>query len=238
MTAWLRYDSEFCLKLAANRSCRFDLVDTELWASCFAADSLSAADQAPPPMSCYTCGSLSHLYAACPQCKRPNFTRNPAAAKQDPLTSSETNLLARTGGSCSRNPATSLMTKTAVFRALDAPISTHAHTAGVSTLSRAAPCSGLSTLSVTIRLLPLARILHQHPNSQFVTTLLSHLTHCFDIGYQGPHMDVRAPNLPSVAVHPEVVTAYLHKECTEGRMAGPFPQPPFSPFHCSGLGVV
>ena len=30
----------------------------------------------------------------------------------------------------------------------------------------------------------------------------------------------------------------LHSECKQGRMAGPFDEPPFSPFHCSGMVVV
>ena len=78
-SAWLRYDSEFRLKLAANGSWRFDIVDTELWASCFAADGLSPADPTPAPMApmaCYTCGSLTHLYAACPQRRQATYPRN------------------------------------------------------------------------------------------------------------------------------------------------------------------
>ena len=49
---------------------------------------------------------------------------------------------------------------------------------------------------------------------------------------------MRARNLPSAAAHLEVVTEYLRKECLAGRMAGPFASANFSPFHCSGLGVV
>ena len=88
------------------------------------------------------------------------------------------------------------------------------------------------------RPLILARYLQHHPNRQFVSTLLSHLTHGFDIGYQGPHRHMRAPNLPSASAHPEVIDEYLRSECAAGRMAGPFSNPPFTPFHCSGLGVV
>ena len=50
-SAWLRYDTDFRLKLAANGSWHFDTVDTELWATCFAADGL-AMPHAPAP-SCY-----------------------------------------------------------------------------------------------------------------------------------------------------------------------------------------
>ena len=64
-SAWLRYDIDFRLKLAANGSWRFDAVDTELWATCFAADGL-AMPHAPAP-SCYVCQSTTHFYAQCPQ---------------------------------------------------------------------------------------------------------------------------------------------------------------------------
>ena len=64
-SAWLHYDIDFRLKLAANGSWRFDAVDTELWATCFAADGL-AMPNAPAP-SCYVCQSTTHFYAQCPQ---------------------------------------------------------------------------------------------------------------------------------------------------------------------------
>ena len=35
-----------------------------------------------------------------------------------------------------------------------------------------------------------------------------------------------------------MIDDYLALECSQGRMAGPFPEPPFYPFHCSGMGVV
>ena len=83
--AWLRYDSKFRIKLAANESRRFDSVDTELWASCFAADGLSVnTDPAPPTMAFYACGSASNLYAACPQRRQPPLPRPVTAAKQYP----------------------------------------------------------------------------------------------------------------------------------------------------------
>ena len=67
--AWRRYDSEFRLKLAANKSWHFGEVDTELWASCFAADGL-AATTSPNP-ACFGCGSTSHLHASCPLRRQP-----------------------------------------------------------------------------------------------------------------------------------------------------------------------
>ena len=94
-TAWLRYDTEFRLKLAANDSWHFEEVDTELWASCFAADGLASAPVQSPPLACYACGSTTHLYAACPQ-RRMTGTRQPAGlakpAQSRPLASSSREL--------------------------------------------------------------------------------------------------------------------------------------------------
>ena len=42
----------------------------------------------------------------------------------------------------------------------------------------------------------------------------------------------------SSADHPEVIETDLKHECAKDRIAGPFSEPPFRPFHCSGLGVV
>ena len=92
--------------------------------------------------------------------------------------------------------------------------------------------------SPSLRPLTFTRYLQNHPNQQQVHTLLTHLTSGFDIGYHGPHSEVRAPNLPSAYAHPDVIDTYLGEECSAGRMAGPFTDPPFLPFHCSGLGAI
>ena len=65
-SARLRYNTDLHLKLAANGSWLFDMVDTELWATCFAAGGL-AMPHAPAP-SCYVCQSTTHFYEQCPQC--------------------------------------------------------------------------------------------------------------------------------------------------------------------------
>ena len=136
-------------------------------------------------------------------------------------------------GNSSRSLATYLTTSGAVFVAPGAPTSTPAPTAGVSTQSETAPHSSRSNIPTTIRPLLLARLLHDHFNTQFVSTLITRLCHGFDLGYQGPHRGIRSPNLPFAAAHPQEVSDCLQKECAVGCMASPFSQPPF--LHLLGL---
>ncbi len=83
-----------------------------------------------------------------------------------------------------------------------------------------------------------ARFLTSHPDSSFVSKLVNSLTHGFNIGYEGPHTHLTAPNLASASQHAKVVNDALSKEVAENRMAGPYPTPPYSNLRCSGVGVV
>ena len=137
-----------------------------------------------------------------------------------------------------RRLASYTMTRVDVFEANAAHMLITAHTAEVSTPNGAALTSIPNNTSSHPRPLPFARLLSNHPNPQFTATLISHLSHGFDIGYQGHRGDVCMPNLPSALQHPEVIDKYVAQECAQGRIAGPFPYPPFHPFHCSGMGVI
>ena len=97
--AWLRYDTEFRLKLAANASWHFETVDTELWASCFAADGLASAQAQQASLACFVCGSTTHLYAACPQ-RRPPANRHLMSLRQ-----TQPRPLATTSGDLPANPS-------------------------------------------------------------------------------------------------------------------------------------
>ena len=83
-----------------------------------------------------------------------------------------------------------------------------------------------------------ARFLTCHPDSDFVSQLIQSLTHGFNIGYQGPHTCLTAPNLMSAHQHPQIIDEALKKEVAENRMAGPYSTPPYSNLRCSGIGVV
>ena len=126
----------------------------------------------------------------------------------------------------------------------DTFIHSSATTASFSATSRYLPTLSVgSTLThelvqAPIQPLHFAQLLETHPSPQFVNTLLMQLQYGFVIGYQGPHQNLRALNLPSATEHPQVIDDYLALECSQGRMAGPFPNPPYQPFHCSGMGVV
>ena len=93
-------------------------------------------------------------------------------------------------------------------------------------------------MQAPIRPLHFAQLLETHPSPQFVNTLLSQLQYGFDIGYQETHQDLRALNLPYAAEHPQAIDDYLALGCSQEKMAGPFSNPPYQPFHCSGMGVV
>ena len=211
---------KFLLKLAANKSWHFEEVDTELWASCFAADGL-AATTSPNP-ACFGCWSPSNLYASCPL-RRQSAHSPPRKGTQHPKSAANRAL-------CTTKQGT-------VFVAHGVPTHICVSPAEASIPSGAAPLRTHSNPPCTLRPLHFARLLSNHPNPQFVDTLLTHIKRGFDIGYQGPHSYIRSPNLPSALDHPDVVDDYLAQECLQGRMAGPFEEAPFHPFHCSGMRV-
>ena len=89
-----------------------------------------------------------------------------------------------------------------------------------------------------IQTLKLERELASHPDKGFVSQLLSNLRHGCSIGYEGPHFSHTAQHMPSAYVHAHIISASLAKECTAGRRAGPYPNPPLPNLRCSDLGAV
>lgn len=78
----------------------------------------------------------------------------------------------------------------------------------------------------------------EHPDSNFVTSLCDSLRQGADVGYKGPRKAKFSRNLPTALAQPEIVSANLDKEIALGRVAGPFPTPPFPNFHISPIGLV
>ena len=80
--------------------------------------------------------------------------------------------------------------------------------------------------------------LKYHPDQAFVEQLLKGISEGFEIGYLGPECSRESPNLKSARDNPEVVSAYLQKECNLGRVGGPCTVPPFPNMQCHPIGVV
>jgi hypothetical protein len=84
--------------------------------------------------------------------------------------------------------------------------------------------------------------LRDHPDRAFVRYLLRGLAEGFRIGCLSSAPLRSAPrNMLSALQHPEVVRAYLTKECALGRMLGPFPlslAARLPPLHVNRFGVI
>ena len=202
--AWLRYDTEFRLKLLARRSLSFQQLDQVLWATCFTADVLLQQQV------CYTCGDPTHFAAACPQ--RRATSTNPGC----PPFNSRYKPDLRThipyappghkdGSDKGRNYAECTMTGPIVFVATYALTSIPAPTA-VDRTQGASVHSSTKLICTPLCLQVLARYLITHPNRAFVQRLIESLTDGFDISYRSPQHEHISPNLPSAAEQPDVIT--------------------------------
>ena len=81
-------------------------------------------------------------------------------------------------------------------------------------------------------------LLRTHPDQQFADYLVTSLFQGFRIGYNGPHTQLKAPNLCSAHDHPQVIDEALAKELSTNRIAGPYHHSPFPNVRFSGLGIV
>ena len=62
--------------------------------------------------------------------------------------------------------------------------------------------------------------------------------HQFNLIYAGPDLNVHMANLTSASIKPEVTQKLLDKEISAGRIAGPFPKPPFDTMRINPIGLV
>ena len=94
------------------------------------------------------------------------------------------------------------------------------------------------SLPTPINVNSLERVLTDHPDRLFVSRLCNSLKYRADIGYKGARVPRFSRNLPTALDQPDEVTANLMKEVALGRVAGPFPTPPFPNFQVSPIGLV
>ena len=107
--------------------------------------------------------------------------------------------------------------------------------------SRVLPVAGPLTVHTPytpINIAALEAELSNHPDSDFVSTLITGLHNGFHIGYDGPRTSLLSPNLSSAYELPHIVSEYLAKECACGHMAGPYDELPCEPFRTAGIGLV
>lgn len=89
-----------------------------------------------------------------------------------------------------------------------------------------------------INLGALKRLLEDYPRLQDRKYLWQGFLEGFRISFQGKWHLYRSPNLPSVKGMEEVVMQKIKKECSEGRVLGPFCELPVPNLRISPLGVV
>ena len=84
------------------------------------------------------------------------------------------------------------------------------------------------------------RALLPHPDQAFVRYILNGLHFGFRIGFDwGTQLRSATCNMGSALLHPEVITAYIAKELSLGRMLGPFPMSLSTPeLHINRFGVI
>ena len=81
--------------------------------------------------------------------------------------------------------------------------------------------------------------LSKHPDQRLVAFILDSLRNGFRVGFQHSRK-LKSANTSKASAnqHPEVIAHYLANEVSLGRVAGPFPSPPFANLHISSFGVI
>ena len=134
---------------------------------------------------------------------------------------------------------------------LTGPASTHpvvfptsAPLAEVSTLLTPAlrhhPLKSLVPATVTspVIISHLASLLQHHPDSSLVSFLLSGFHFGFSLGVHGSIRSGSLPNLVSCRSNQLAVSNAIDTEISRGHSHGPFPFPPFFPYHAAPIGIV
>ena len=84
--------------------------------------------------------------------------------------------------------------------------------------------------------------LHHHPDKSAVAYVISGIQDGFRIGFDPSLVSLKSAssNMRSSSEHPSVIDSYSHlqNEVSFGRVAGPFPVPPFPSLHISRFRVI
>ena len=83
------------------------------------------------------------------------------------------------------------------------------------------------------------RVLADHPDQDLRDYLLQGLHQGFNIGFDyNQPLQSSSSNMPSALCHPDIVQAYLDKECQLGRIIGPLKRSEITQVHTSRFGVI
>ena len=116
-----------------------------------------------------------------------------------------------------------------------ANVPTSVEDAGVTNLSVPAAC--VQNHNPILNVQALVESLRNHPDKDFVNTIVSYAQFGVPIGYSGSRHFRISKNWPSALKHKEAVQASIEKDCARGRKAGPFLQPPMQNFVGSPMGA-
>ena len=98
-------------------------------------------------------------------------------------------------------------------------------------------CQALTAVSTPLSLPAWEKALSSHPDHRYIC---QGLRWGFRIGFQyGFPLKSAHSNMESADQHPEIISEYLHKECSLGRMLGPFSESSQLPtLHINRFGVI
>ena len=104
----------------------------------------------------------------------------------------------------------------------------------------APPPPALKSVSTPLSVPAWEKVLRAHPDRAFAGYIIDGLSHGFRIGFnRSCSLRSASANMASAQLHPEVISEYLQKELSLGRMLGPFPLSFSTPeLHINRFGVI
>ena len=216
-SAWLQYDSSFRLLASRHQSLRWDAIHNHLWAQCFTGRAVST-------VTCFSCGRPGHIASDC------KSSNNSFRAPTSPTRQFQARPPVVRANSTS---AVSLTAANAAIKQHHISANTAMNASPAKAITQRCPVPARAPISQHRADIPLqpeqfSCLLRNHPNRTFVNSLITSLTHGFDIGYSGTRTLRISPNLKSAFEHKDIVQQSLDTECERGHMAGPYEVLPMS----------